>query len=88
MPNVGMVQRGQDFCLTLEAGEPVGIAGKSVWQHLDRHLPIKVCIRRLIDLAHAPLADEGGDVVAPNAFEPHLIRPETEEAIPPPETRA
>ena len=38
--------------------------------------------------APSPLADKGGDVVAPNAFEPHVIRPETEDAIPPPETRA
>ena len=36
-----------------------------------------------IDLAHATLADEGGHVVAPYALEPHSIRPETEDVIPP-----
>ena len=52
------------------------------------HLPVQFGIGGLIDLPHAALANEGSDVVAPNAFEPHLIRPETEDAIPPPETRA
>ena len=40
------------------------------------------------ELFEPVLHEEGGDVVAPNAFEPHVIRPETEDAIPPPETRA
>ena len=40
--------------------EPPGPCPK---QHLDRHLPIEVRIGGLIDLAHAPLTDEGGHVV-------------------------
>ena len=44
-------------------------------------LPLQLRISRLIDLAHAALADEGGHVVAPYALESHLIRPETEEVI-------
>ena len=38
-------------------------AGKSVQQDLQRHLSIELRIGRLVDLAHASLADEGGHVV-------------------------
>ena len=40
-----------------------GISRKRLRQDLERHLPVELGISGLIDLSHAPLADEGGDVV-------------------------
>ena len=52
-----------DRSLTLEPGEPIRISGKRFRQDLQHDLPIQLGIGGLIDLAHAALADEGGDVV-------------------------
>ena len=61
--DVRMVQRGQDFGFTLEAGEPISIAGKRLRQDPERHLAVQLGIGGLPDLSHTPLADEGGDIV-------------------------
>ena len=63
MSNVGMVQRGQDFDFPLRPSKTIRIFGKRLRQDLQRHLPVQLGIGGLIDLPHAPLADQGGDVV-------------------------
>jgi hypothetical protein len=36
-------------------------------QHLQSHVPVERGVASLIDLSDAPLANEGGDVVIPEA---------------------
>ena len=86
--DVGMVQRGQDSGFTLKPCESIRNSRKRFRQDLQRHLPVQLRVGGLIDLFHAPLADEGGHVVAPYALESHVIRPETDEVLVPAEARA
>ncbi len=51
----------------LEPGEPIRISGKRLGQGLQCHLPVELGIGGLIDLPHAPLADESGHVVVGDA---------------------
>ena len=62
-----MVQTGENLRLPLEPGEPIRISRKRLGQDLQRDLPVQLGIGGLIDLAHAPLADEGGHVVVGDA---------------------
>ena len=62
-----MVQAGEHLRLSLEPSETIRISGKRLGQDLQRHLPVQLGIGGLIDLPHAPLADEGGDVVVGDA---------------------
>ena len=59
--DVGVVERRQHLRFTLEAGQPFGITGKGVRQHLDRHVPVEGRVPGTVDLAHAAFADLGGD---------------------------
>ncbi len=58
-----MVQRGQDFGLTLKPCQPLRVSRESFGEDLERHLTLELGIGGLVDLSHAALADEGGDVV-------------------------
>ena len=49
------------------SGRPHRVAGESFGQDLQRDLPVELRISGLIDLPHAPLADEGGHVVVGEA---------------------
>ena len=51
------------LAVTVEPCQPIRISGKRLGQDLQCHLPVQLGIGGLIDLAHAPLADEGGDLV-------------------------
>ena len=62
-----MVQAGEDLCFSLEPRKAIRISRKRLGQDLERDLPVQLRIGGLIDLAHAPLADEGGDVVMGDA---------------------
>ena len=64
---VGMIERGEDLRFPLEAGQPVGISGEGVGQDLQRDLSIELRVGGMPDLSHAPLAEERGDVVVPEA---------------------
>ena len=62
---------------SLEPRQAIRISRKRLRQDLECDLSIQLGIGGLIDLAHAPLADEGGDVVVaePGAdFESHCVR--------------
>ncbi len=55
--DVRVVQRGQQLGFALEAGEPLGIGGERLGQHLDRHLAVERGVHGAPDHAHAALAD-------------------------------
>ena len=86
--DVRVIQRSQNLCLTLEPRESFWVSRERFRQDLERHLALELGIRRLIDLPHPTLADEGGHVVAPYALESHVVRPETEEVIAAAQVRA
>ena len=65
--NARMIQTGEDLRLPLEARKPIRIGRKRFRQDLQRHLPVQFGIGGLADLAHAALADEGGDIVVAEA---------------------
>ena len=74
--DVGMIERRQHLRFALESGQTFGVAGKGVWEHLDRHLPVKARVSGSIDLAHAAFADLGGDFIDAEAsagLEGHTI---------------
>ena len=58
-----MVEAGENLRLSLKPRQPIRISGKRLRQDLERHLPVQLGIGGLVDLPHASLADEGGDVV-------------------------
>ena len=59
---MGAARRGKHLRLSLEPREAIRISRKRL-RDLERHLPVQLRISGLIDLSHAPLADEGGDIV-------------------------
>ena len=61
--DVRVIERREHPGFSLEAGQPVGVVGEEVRQHLERDVPVELGVARAIDLAHAALADEGGDLV-------------------------
>ena len=65
--DAGMVQAGKNPCFPLEPCEAIRISGKRLGQDLQCHLTVQLGIGGLIDLAHAPLADEGGHVIVGDA---------------------
>ncbi len=58
-----MIERRQHLRFALEAGQTFGVAGKGVWEHLDRHLPVKARVSGPVDLAHPTFTDLGGDFI-------------------------
>ena len=67
VPDVGMVQRGQDFGFTLEPGQPIWIVREGLRQDLECHVPVELGVPCAIHLAHAAFADLGGDGIRPEA---------------------
>ncbi len=49
--------------LALAPGKPIRITRERFGENLERHLALELRIGGLIDLAHAPLTDEGDHVV-------------------------
>ena len=65
--DVRVVEAGEDVRFPLEPGQPIRVSGEGVGQDLQRDLAAQLRVGGAIDLAHAPLADEGGDIVVPEA---------------------
>jgi hypothetical protein len=61
--NVWMVQGREHFRFTLKPRDPIVVSGEQRRQDLDRDLAFEPGVGRPIDLAHAPFADLGGDLV-------------------------
>ncbi len=57
----------------MEPGEAIRIGGERLGEDLERHLAVQLGVGGLIDLAHAPLADEGGHVVVGDAVTDFLL---------------
>jgi hypothetical protein len=62
-----VVQSGEDFGLALESGNALGISPDGRGQNLDRDVPLEVCVRRAIDLAHAADTKRGDDFLRAEA---------------------
>jgi hypothetical protein len=66
-----MIQRSQDLSFALEARHAVGIRGERRRQNLDRDIAIELGITGAINLAHAALAELGGNAVMRDGFADH-----------------
>ena len=51
LPDVGVVQRGEDFGFALEAGQAVGIGRERLGKDLERHVPVERRVAGTGDLA-------------------------------------
>ena len=58
-----VVEGREDLRLALEAGEPIGIGGKSLGKQLDRDVASELRVRRPVDVAHAARAEGRHDPV-------------------------
>src|SRR6266566_7406521 len=63
--NVRMIQRSRGLRLLLKAPQPLGIAGETHRQDLDRDLAVEPRVPRTIYLAHAASAGRRHDLVRP-----------------------
>ena len=58
-----VVQGGDGAGLPLEPLLQIGIRGHMLGQHLDGHGPLQASVAGLVDLAHAPGAEGGFNLV-------------------------
>ena len=65
--DVGMVQRGEDSGFTLKPGQAFRIIGEEVRQDFEGDIAPELRVPGPIHLAHAALADLGGDFVGAEA---------------------
>jgi hypothetical protein len=61
--DVGMIERGEDPRLALEAGDTVRVGRERVGQHLDGDVSSEPGVGRLVDVAHAPRPEVARDLV-------------------------
>ena len=72
VPDVGVVQRGQDLRFTLEAGQALRIAGEQIRKDFERHIPVELRVDRLIHLPHPASADFLDDAIVPESLADHV----------------
>ena len=65
--DVGMVQRGEDLCFTLEACEAIGIERERVRDDFQRDVATELRVARAIDLAHGAGPERRQDFVRAEA---------------------
>ena len=65
--NIRMIERCQDLRFALETGQPLGVVDERVGQDLQGDIAVELGIDGPIDLAHSSLANEGSNVVVPEA---------------------
>jgi len=56
-----MVERGEDFGLTLKATETINIQRKLIRKNLDRHIALQLGVSGTIYLSHTAAPKEGCD---------------------------
>ncbi len=61
--DIGMIQSGQRFRLTLESRQPLRIAAEFLRQRFDGDFTPELRIPRTVDLAHTSAAEKGKDFV-------------------------
>ncbi len=64
--DVGMVERCERRGFTLEAGEPIGIAGDERGKHLERDVALQPRVAGAVDLAHAACTNRLQDLIGPD----------------------
>ncbi len=69
--DVGMLERGGEACLTLEAGEPLGRSAPFPAKELDRHFPFEAQVLGAIHLAHPPFAQAVEQAIVRNDGRSH-----------------
>jgi len=52
-----MIKGSEEFGFTLEAGNPVGVLGKFLWQDFDRYITSESSVLCPEDFTHSTLAD-------------------------------
>jgi hypothetical protein len=65
--DVWVVQRSEDLSFSLEPGEPIGIVGKGIRQHLQRDVAIQLRVARAVHLAHAASAERRDNLIGANS---------------------
>jgi len=65
--DVRVVERGEQLCLSRDAGQPLVISGDRRGQDLDCHVASKLRIARPPHFSHPALADRGGDFIRADA---------------------
>ena len=63
MGDVWMIQRGKDLRLSAESSEAVRVRREGIGQHLQGIVSLERRVMRSPDLAHAALANQGGDFI-------------------------
>ena len=79
VPDVGVVQRSEDFGFAFKTSETIWVIGEGLGQHLEGYVPVELGVPRSVDLAHAAFADLGGDLVGAEGGaggQGHLREPE------------
>src|SRR6266478_7971411 len=66
--DVGMVQRGRGFGLTLKTAESLCVVGELFRKELRSYVATEFQVFRLVDDAHAPAADPAEDAVMGNSL--------------------
>ena len=61
--NVGMIERGQNFGLTLEAAYAFGIVAELLGKNLDCDFALQLQVARGVNLSHPALADQGRNFI-------------------------
>jgi hypothetical protein len=62
-----MIEGGEEFSFTLEAGKPIGIERKCRGKDLDRDFPFQLRVDGAVDLAHSASPELCGDLIATEA---------------------
>jgi hypothetical protein len=65
--DVRVIQRSQDFCFALEAGQPFGVRGQRRRQDFNGDIAFQVWIGSSVHLTHAAGTDLGGDLIPAEA---------------------
>ncbi len=67
LSDVRVVQLREQLRFALESGETLLVRSEGCGQNLDRHLALETRVGRAVDLAHAALAQLGGNFVGAEA---------------------
>ena len=65
--DIRMIERGENFGLSLKAGKPFRVAGDVRWKQLQRDLPLQHGVGRSVDLAHPAGSEQGDDFIRTEA---------------------
>ncbi len=71
LPDVGVIQGGQDLHFPLKPGHSLGIRGKLLGQDLQRHVPVQLGIGGTVDHSHAAFTDLLQNLVMANGRADH-----------------